>query len=250
VEVPDHSQGKPASPVTLDWDLWLGVAESREFDPCYLPFNWRGYWDFGTGALGDMGCHLMSGAYWALDLTAPTSVEAAGGPRTEVSPPKSAVITYEFPARRGLPPVKWTWYDGGMQPPAPAALEAGRSLLARGGTLIIGSKATVMADENYQGVRIIPEARMKELAPKLPAKTIPRIPGGDHLAEWINACKGGTPAGSNFEHASALTETVLLGNVALRAGRRIEWDSARLQVTNFPSANHYVTKQYRPGFGV
>jgi len=248
IDAPDHSKAIPVAPKTLDWDLWLGVAAQREYDPAYAPFNWRGYWDFGTGALGDMGCHIMDGAYWALDLTQPTSVEAISARQTETSPPTASMVTYQFPARGNLPPVKWNWYDGGLMPLLPPELELARKLQDNG-SLIVGSKATVFADTYYSSVRVIPEVKMKELAPTLPAKTIPRIEGG-HFAEWLRACKGGAPAGSNFDYASQLTETVLLSNLAVRARRRIEWDSANLKVTNLPGVNQYVTKTYRPGFGV
>jgi predicted dehydrogenase len=248
VSLPDHSKMLPVVPPTLDWDLWLGVAEPREYDPAYLPFAWRGYWDFGTGALGDMGCHIMDGAYWALELTQPTAVEAISGRQTDLSPPTASMVTYEFPARGKLPALKWTWYDGGLQPLLPPELEETRKLQPNG-SLIIGSKATVFADTYYASARIIPEVKMRELASALPAKTIPRIEGG-HFAEWVRACKGGKPAGSNFEYASALTEAVLLSNVAIRARRRIEWDSAAMKITNLPAANQYVSKSYRAGHGV
>jgi predicted dehydrogenase len=248
VGAPDHSKMMPVVPPTLDWDLWLGVAAAREYDPAYVPFAWRGYWDFGTGALGDMGCHIMDGAYWALDLTQPTRIEAISARQTEVSPPTASVVTYYFPARGNLPAAKWTWYDGGLMPLLPPDLEATRKLEPNG-TLIVGSKATVFADTYYASARIIPEVKRRELAPTLPAKTLPRVEGG-HFAEWVRACKGGTPAGSNFEYAARLTETVLLSNVAVRARRPIEWDSAAMKVTNLPEANQYVTKPYRPGFGI
>jgi predicted dehydrogenase len=244
----DHSKMMPVVPPTLDWDLWLGVAQPREFDPGYQPFVWRGFWDFGCGALGDMGCHIMDGAYWALGLTAPTAVEPVSASETLVSYPSASVIRLEFPARGSMPPVNWTWYDGGLMPPMPPELEATRSL-QDDGTLVVGSKATVLCDTYYDSIRIIPEARMKELSPTLPPKTIPRVVGG-HFAEWIRACKGGIPAGSNFDYSSRLTESVIIGNIAIRAKRRIEWDSAAMKVTNLESANKFVTTQYRPGFGV
>lgn len=248
VNPPDHSKMMPVVPPTLDWNLWLGVAANREYDPAYAPFAWRGYWDFGTGALGDMGCHVMDGAYWALELTQPTSVEAVSARQSEISPPLASVVTYQFPARKNLPPVKWTWYDGGLQPLLPADFELNRKLQPNG-SLIVGSKATVFADTYYASARIVPETKMKEIAPTLPPKTLPRIEGG-HFAEWVRACKGGTPAGSNFEYASQLTETVLLSNVAVRARRHIDWDSAAMKVTNLPEANQYVSKAYRAGFGI
>lgn len=248
VNPPDHSKMLPVVPPTLDWNLWLGVAANREYDPAYVPFAWRGYWDFGTGALGDMGCHIMDGAYWALELTQPTSVEAISARQSDISPPLASVVTYQFPARKNLVPLKWTWYDGGLQPLLPPEFEINRKLQPNG-SLIVGSKATVFADTYYASARIIPETKMKEIAPTLPPKTLPRVEGG-HFAEWVRACKGGTPAGSNFEYASQLTETVLLSNVAVRARRHIEWDAAAMKVTNLPEANQYVSKSYRAGFGI
>jgi predicted dehydrogenase len=244
----DHSKMMPVVPQTLDWDLWLGVAQPREFDPGYQPFVWRGFWDFGCGSLGDMGCHIMDGAYWALGLTAPTSVEPISANETDVSYPTGSVIRMHFPARGSMPAVKWTWYDGGLMPATPPELEETRKL-GEDGTLIVGSKATVLCDTYYDSIRIIPEAKMKEIAPSLPPKKYPHVVGG-HFAEWIRACKGGTPAGSNFEYSSRLTESVIIGNIAIRTKRRIEWDSAALRVTNLESANEFVTKHYRAGFGV
>jgi predicted dehydrogenase len=247
-KAPDHSKMMPVVQPSLSWDLWLGVAQPREYDPAYLPFAWRGFWDFGTGALGDMGCHIMDGTYWALGLTAPTSVEPILANETDVSGPTASVLRLEFPARGSMPPVRWTWYDGGLLPALPPQLEEGRKL-QDDGTILIGSKATVIADTYYDSIRIIPEAAMKEMAPSLPAKTIPRVVGG-HFAEFIRSCKGGPPAGSNFEYSSRLSESVLIGNIALRSRRRIEWDSENLRVTNLESANAFVATQYRPGFGV
>lgn len=247
--VPDHSQRMPVVPKTLNWDVWLGVAAQREYDPAYLPFNWRGYWDFGTGALGDMGCHEMDGGFYALDLDAPVSVEAASANATAVSAPSASVVTYEFAARGDRPALTWKWYDGSMRPALGPWFEEGRHM-PDNSTFIVGSKASVLADATYFTVRIVPEAKMQELAPALPARTIPRIPGGDHFREWTEACKGGTPAGGNFDYSSRLTEMVLLSNVAIRARRKIEWDSAAMKVTNVASANQFLTKEYRPGFGV
>jgi predicted dehydrogenase len=245
----DHSKLMPVVPKTLDWDLWLGVAAQREFDPGYLPFNWRGFWDFGTGALGDMGCHMMDGAFWAFDLPAPTSIEAVSSNQTAISAPTASVVTYHFHARGTRPPLKWVWYDGNLEPVLPPEFELERKL-PDNHTFIIGTKASVLAQANYFTVRIIPETKMQEIAPSLPPKTIPRVPGADHFAEWVTACKGGVAAGANFDYSSRLTEMVLLSNVAVRARRRIDWDSAAMKVTNLPAANEFVTKQYRPGFGV
>ncbi|HUR59914.1 MAG TPA: Gfo/Idh/MocA family oxidoreductase [Opitutaceae bacterium] len=247
VKPPDHSKLIPVAPPTLDWDLWLGVAAARAYDPGYLPFNWRGFWDFGTGALGDMGCHMMDGAFWAFDLTAPSTIEAVSAHQTDISAPTASVVTYQFPASGRRGPVKWVWYDGGMEPVLPIDFEEKRNL-PDNSTLIIGTKATVLAQANYFTIRLVPETKMQELAASLPAKTLPRVPGGDHFAEWVRACKGGEPAGANFDYSSRLTETVLLSNVAVRARRRIEWDSAALKVKNLPAANAFITKEYRGGF--
>ena len=248
VKAIDHSKLMPVVPDSLSWDLWLGVAAQREFDPAYLPFNWRGFWDFGTGALGDMGCHMMDGGFWAFDLTAPTSIEAVSSKQTALSAPTASVVTYQFPARGNLPPLKWVWYDGSMEPVLPPEFDGQK--LPENGTFIIGSKATVSAHPNYFTIRIIPETKMQAIAPSLPPKTLPRVPAGDHFAEWVTACKGGIAAGANFEYSSRLTEMVLLSNVAVRARHRIEWDSAAMKVTNYPAANEFITKQYRGGFGV
>jgi predicted dehydrogenase len=248
VNAPDHTKMMPVVPSTLDWDLWLGVAAQREYDPAYLPFNWRGYWDFGTGALGDMGCHILDGAYYALDLGSPTRVEAVSARQTEVSAPKASMVTYTYPARGSLVPLKLTWYDGGLQPSIPADMEAGR-ILPQNGSLIVGSKATVLADTYYDNVQIIPDVKMAALASSLPPKTIPRV-GMTHFMEWVRACKGGVPAGSNFDYASGLAEVALLSNLAIRARRPVEWDSAAMKVTNHPDANRFLTVNYRPGFGV
>jgi predicted dehydrogenase len=248
VSAPDHSKMVPVVPATLDWDLWLGVAAQRDYDPAYLPFTWRGYWDFGTGALGDMGCHILDGAFYALDLRAPSHVEAVSARQTEISPPKASMVTYTYPARGKLVPLKLTWYDGGLQPLLPPEWEPGK-VLPQNGTLIVGSKATVYADTYYDSVQIIPDSKMLAMTPSLPGKSIPRV-GMTHFMEWVRACKGGVPAGSNFDYASGLAEVALLSNLAIRARRPIEWDSAAMKVTNFPDANRFLSVDYRPGFGV
>lgn len=248
VDKPDHSKMIPVVPDTLDWNLWLGVAADRPYDPAYVPFNWRGYWDFGTGALGDMGCHIFDGAFWALGLDAPTRIEAISGRANALSAPTSSMITYHFAAKGTRPAIKWTWYDGGLQPQLPPGWEEGRKFPING-TLLVGNKATVLTSTYYESVRIIPEVQMKALGPTLPAKTLPRVEGG-HFAEWIRACKGGPAAGSNFEYASKLTELCLLSNIAVRCRQPIEWDAAAMKVTNLPAANQFVTKEYRAGFGV
>lgn len=243
---PDHSDCIPVVPESLDWDLWLGVAADRAYDPSYCPFSWRGWWDFGTGALGDMGCHIMDSAYWALELGAPTSVEAISTPVNDVSAPKSSFVTHRFPARGEQPPVTVCWYDGGVQPTIP--VELGPDWKWEGnGTLIVGENAMLLCDTYSENVRIIPDARAAELESSLPEESIPRIEGS-HFDEWLRACKGGVAAGSNFEYAGPFTEAVLLGNLAIRSGRRLDWDSAKLEVTNFAAANRFVKDDYRDGF--
>jgi predicted dehydrogenase len=264
VNAPDHSKFVPVVPPTLDWDIWQGISKTRPFDPMYLPFNWRGFWDYGTGALGDMGCHLLDGAHWALQLDAPTHIEATSGYASEISGPSSSMVTFQFPARGKFAPCILKWYDGGLIPPPPPEWTSARPL-PDNGTLFVGTKATVFATLYYESVRIIPETKMQEIAPSLPPKTIPRIEmppppaGGNqnraaipgrHFVEFIRACKGGPAAGSNFSVASRLTELCLLSNVAVRARRPVEWDAAAMKVTNIPEANQYLTKEYRPGFGV
>ncbi|MGH7956914.1 MAG: Gfo/Idh/MocA family protein [Opitutaceae bacterium] len=249
LKAPDHSKFIPVVPPTLNWDVWQGVAPEKAYDPVYLPFNWRGFWDYGTGALGDMGCHLLDGVHWALQLDAPTHIEAVSAFHNEITGPSSSMITFQFPARGLLAPLTLRWYDGGLIPPPPPEFDPEKKL-PDNGTLVIGTKATVLANLYYQSVRIIPEPKMQELAPRLPAKTIPRVEGGNHFDEWVRACKGGTPAGSNFDIASRLTELCLLSNVAVRARRSLEWDASAMRVTNVPEASQYITKQYRPGFGV
>jgi len=247
VRTPDHSKAIPVAPATLDWDLWLGVAAARPYDPAYVPFTWRGYWDFGTGALGDMGCHIMDSAYWSLGLGAPVAVEAVSGGANDVSPPTSSIITYDFAAQGGKPALRWTWYDGGLKPALPDYFETGRQL-PDNGSLIVGAKATVLTSTYSESVRLVPEAKMRGLGQAPVPKTLPRIEG-THFDEWVRACKGGPAAGSNFDYSGPFTELVLLSNVAVRAKRRIEWDAAALQVTNLPEANRFITKEYRPGHG-
>jgi predicted dehydrogenase len=245
---PDHSKFIPVVPSTLNWDAWLCASAARPYDPAYMPgLKWRGWWDFGTGAFGDVACHIMDGAYWALDLGAPTSVEAMSTGATKLACPRASIVTSHFPARGNLPPVKYTWADGSLMPPLPPQLEMGRDLPEEAGTLLFGSKATVLCSFYYETVRIIPEAKMQEMASNLPAKTIPRVQGGP-FAEWLSAIKGGPKPGSNFEYSAPFTESVLLSNVAIRTRRRIEWDSAAMKVTNIPEANQFITKEYRPGW--
>jgi len=232
---------RPDVPKYLDWDLWLGPAPERPYHPAYHPFKWRGFWDFGTGALGDMGCHIIDAAFWALDLGAPVAVEAESSDVNGETAPSWSIVRYEFPQRGNKPAVKLTWYDGGKLPSRDLFEVGPDQKLDDNGSLFVGEKGKLALD--YKGVRLIPER--KDFQP--PPKTVPRSPG--HYTEWIAACKGGAPAMSNFGYAGSLTEAVLLGNVALRVGKKIEWDAQNLQVRNAPEAAQYIRRQYRKGWG-
>ena len=234
----------PPSPATLDFDLWLGPAPVRPYHPAYLPFRWRGWWDFGTGALGDIGCHAMDPIFRALKLGHPTSVDASSTLVNEETYPAASTVRYQFPARGEMPPVQLTWYDGGLRPARPLELDEG-SRMDTGGTLFIGDKGKML-----NGV-LIP--RTKRMAYRQPPKTLPRSVG--HYEEWAVACKGGKPAGSNFDFAGHLTEVVLLGNIALRkdlkeavSKKGLKWDGPNLKITNLPEANEYIHKSYREGW--
>ena len=241
----DRPEGSKPVPDYLDWDLWLGPAPERPYHDGYHPFKWRGFWDFGTGALGDMGCHNMDAAFWALELGAPTSVEADVSGLNKDTAPKWSVIRYEFPARGDKPPVSLTWYDGGKKP-SPDII--GEKSLPRNGSLIVGSKATIAFREwNPNGFRVLSEG--KELKYDDPDPIFPRV-GDNPYKEWISACKGGSLCLSNFEYSVPLTEMVLLGNVALRAGKRIDWDSENLKAKGNAEVDHLIRSAARKGWGV
>jgi predicted dehydrogenase len=227
----------PPVPETLDWDVFLGVAPERPYNPAYHPFKWRGWKDFGTGALGDIACHSLSPVFRALKLGPPTSVEAVSSPLFDETYPAASIVRYQFPARENMPAVKLSWYDGGLKPPRPDELEPGREL-GEGDTLYIGDKGKIL------GNRLIPEARMREYPQ--PDKTLPRSIG--HYEEWLAACKGGAPGGSDFSFAGPLTEAVLLGNVALLTQKRLEWDGDKMEITNVPEANVLLRREYRDGW--
>ncbi|MBN1844463.1 MAG: Gfo/Idh/MocA family oxidoreductase [Sedimentisphaerales bacterium] len=241
----DRPKDTPPVPDTLDWDLWLGPAPERPYHPCYLPFSWRGWWDFGTGVLGDIGCHQLDPVFRALKLGYPARVEACSSGVNDETAPLASVVRYEFPARQDTPSVALSWYDGGLMPPRPPELEPNRRLGDADDNLFIGDKGKML------GHRVIPETKLQE-TPK-PPRTLDRSPG--HHAEWLIACKGGPPAGSNFDWAGPLTESVLLGNIALRMekvlyekGLLLEYDGPNMNVTNLPEANQYIRRQYRKGW--
>lgn len=243
----------PAIPATLDWDLWLGPVTERPYHPAYCPHSWRGWMDFGTGALGDMGCHIIDHPIWALSLGAPTTVEARstldgsfteGNKRNFETFPIASIVTYDFPARGQLPAVRMTWYEGGLMPPTPAEFPAGKRLHDNG-VLYVGSKG-VMHHGSHGGMPEVFPASLQEQAKAVP-KTMTRSPG--HYEEWLLACKGGPRPVSNFDYAGPLTETALLGVLAMRSlGTRLEWDSENLKVKNAPELDQYVNPPYRNGW--
>lgn len=243
---------KPANaepiPASLNWDLWLGPARERPFHSAYGHFVWRGWWDFGEGGLGDMGIHNIAPVFDALKFEAPSSIQASSTPVFPETLPVAAIVHYEFPARGEMPPVKLHWYDGGLLPERPAELEDGRELSKEDGIIFVGDKG-VMLVEGWGGTspRLIPEKKMQEY--QRPAKTLPRSIG--HHAEWIQACKEGTPTLSGFEFAGPLTESVLLGTISVRmGGRKLSWDSKKMAITNIPEANAFLHYDYRPGWSL
>ena len=208
--------GNYPKPEGLAWDLFLGVAPYVEYHPVYHPFNWRGWVDWGCGAIGDMGAHLMDHSMWALDLGYPTTIETLATPFNGASFPNATMTVYEFPARDGKPPVKLTWYDGGLKPPKPVELGEGQELSAMGGALLVGSKGKLLHDTYGKNPRLLPDSLHSSFGK--PALKLARIPFENHEMNWVDAAKGKTAASCPFEYAARLTEVMLLGVVALKAG--------------------------------
>ena len=227
-------------PKNLNWDLWLGPAPERPFaNGRYHPAQWRRWWAFGQGTLGDMACHYMDLPFWALKLRHPTNVEAEG---PEVHPetcPLGLTVRYKFPAREDMKAVDLTWYDGNQIPKEIAGQRVPGS-----GVMFVGSEGMMFA--NYGSYKLFPQEKFAKFEP--PEQSIPNSIG--HHAEWIKACKDGSPTTCNFDYSGALTESVLLGNVAYRSGKSLEWDAANLKVTNTTEADKYLRKEYRKGWEV
>jgi predicted dehydrogenase len=236
----------PAVPGTLDWDLFIGPAPMRPYNPAYHPFRWRGWWDFGNGALGDMGCHIFDPIFRALKLKYPISVQAVSTIINQETYPLASIVRYEFPAREGMPPVTLIWYDGGLRPHRVSELEDGQQMGNRDrGTIFVGDKGKIFDD------LILPRSLRDSYKP--PAPYIKSSPG--HFEEWILACKGGEPAGSNFDWAGPLTEAVLLGNIALRRelrekfnGQVLKFDPVKLSFPDLPEADKFLHYEYRKGW--
>ncbi len=236
----------PAAPDTLDWDLWLGPAPHRPYHPAYAPFRWRGWWDFGSGGLGDMGIHNIAPVFSALKLVAPVSVTASSTAVYPESLPLASQVHYQFPARGEMPPVTLHWYDGGMTPERPEELEPDRELNREDGILFVGDKGKMIV-EGWGGhsPRLLPEKRMKDY--QRPPKTLPRSIG--HYKEFAQACKKGTSTRSNFDFSGPLTEALMLGAICIRlGGQRLLWDAVNMKVTNLPEANNFLHYEYRKGW--
>jgi len=236
----------PPTPENLDWDLFVGPAPVRPYHPAYHPFRWRGWWDFGTGALGDIGCHSLDPISRALKLKYPSTIQAVSTLVNKETYPLGSIVKYEFPASEGMPPVSLTWYDGGLRPLILPELEEGMKM-GTGGTLYVGDNGKILNDT------ILPASLRKSYKP--PKPYIPSSPG--HEEEWILACKGGDPPGSNFSWAGPLTETVLLGNVALRmelkeklGGTILKWDPDKYSFINLPEADQFLHCEYRQGWNL
>jgi predicted dehydrogenase len=247
IERPKESQPVPDG---LDWDRWLGPAPERPFNNVYLPFSWRGWGDFGCGALGDMGSYSYDTIFRVLKLEAPVSVEASSTDRYDETYPMASIIHYDFAARGDMPPVKFTWYDGGLKPPRPDDLEPGRPFKWEGedgdeGLLFVGDRGKILCGFNGKSPVLIPQSKMD--AYKQPPKTLPRSPGNER--EWLNACKGDkTKPGGNFEFEGMVTETLLLGNVAIRTGQPLTWDRAGMKANQSDFAQQYIRPERRAGW--
>lgn len=227
-------------PEHLSWDLWLGPAQERPYAAGrYHPAQWRRWWEFGQGTLGDMGCHYMDLPFWALNLRHPTSVEAEGPAVHDETCPLGLTVKYKFPKRGDAPALDLTWYDGNQTPK-----EVAGERVPGSGVMFVGTEGKMYA--GYSNYRLFPREKFADFQP--PKQTIAKSIG--HHAEWIKACKDGTPTTCNFDYSGALSETVLLGNVAYRTGKQLDWDAKNLKATNCPEADQFISKEYRKGWEV
>ena len=247
-----HESEKPEVPNELDWELWQGPTGPRAYHSAYLPFNWRGFSAFGSGCIGDWICHVVDPSFWALDLGMPTSITAETKGYDPVKNaeyyPQGSRITFEFAAKGDRGPVKLIWHDGDFSIPEPEELKQDNRKVVGTGAVVIGDKGKIMhGSHGAGGVRIIPEAQMKEF--KMPEKTLQRVEKGHHQNDWLNAIREGRPAGSSFEYGGALSEIGLLGMIAIRrTGTRLEWDGNAMKFTNDEQANALLTPKYRDGW--
>jgi len=232
----DIPKEKPPVPEGLDWNLWLGPAKYRDYHPTYHPGRWRAWYDFGCGMMGDRGVHTLDSVFMALNLDQPTAISATVSNLNEQTHPISSIVNYYFAARKDLPPVKLTWYEG-IRAPLPEELEDGRRIPSEGGILFKGDKGTIMCGIYADSPRIIPEAKMR--AYKQPQKTLPRITTS-HETEWVNAIKQGRKANADFAYSARLTEFVLLGNLAKRTQSKLYYDANNMKITNNEEANKFM----------
>jgi predicted dehydrogenase len=236
-------------PPWLDWDLWLGPAPDRPYHPAYAPFRWRGWWDYGTGALGDIACHAMDAAFWALDLGYPSRIVAdSTGLYAETAPAVSR-IEYDFPAKGGRGPIKVVWRDGNLAPPKPEEIGDEQSWPTESsGQIWVGDEGKLYAGIYGEDPRLLDPERDADLKANPPAESYPRTQGV--YQEFAGACKDGPPAGSNFPgHAGPLSEMVLLGNLAVRSARSLDLDPSTGQVTNASIPEDYLKPDFRAGWG-
>lgn len=239
---PSDSQPIPQG---MNWDLWSGPREPREFNSAYHPVSWRDFWTFGGSAMGDFGCHDLDAATWAFDLPPPTRADPVWvGPTDEEIAPHGCQIFYDFPARGAQPPIRLTWHDGGLRPRAPEVL--GKFPLPKRGVLFIGDKGAIQCDGAGGAPRVFPESLRASITK--PEQTLKRSNG--HHRDWIDACKGGDPASSNFAYGARLTEIALVGVLALRMRKPIDWDAANMRATGLPEADKLIRGSYRSGWEI
>ena len=233
-------------PKNMDWDQWIGPAPMRPYNSAYAPFKWRGWWDFGTGALGDMGCHIMDMPFWALDLKYPTAVEARQSGNSVESGPNKSVVTYTFPEGQYNHKMPYVWYDGGHMPEQ--SVFEGTIVNSQNAKkfdlILIGEKGKFLFNRNSTKWKTTPESLLEDVNPD---KTIPRVKNEDQ--EWIDAIRGeGSEPLAGFTYSGPFTETVLLGNLAVRLGKRIDWDGVNIKATNAPEASELIRRPYRKGW--
>lgn len=245
----DTPKAQETPPATLDWDLWLGPVTNTPYHKVYCPHDWRGWFEFGCGSLGDMGCHTANLPFMGLELGTPTNISAETSEPKPDCFPAWAIVTYEFPARGTNPPVKFIWYDGGKTPTADLMPDG---KIVKSGCLIVGEKGTMFSPDDYgTSHRLYPQEKFADFKP--PAPTLPREEGSPYLAhyqEWIRACKTGSKTLTNFDYATRLTELCLLGNLAVRTGKKITWDASAMKAVGCPEADAYVHPHFREGWGI
>ena len=244
---PDVVPKEEPVPATLDWDVWLGIAEMRPFSSAYAPHHWRGYPEFGCGAIGDMACHILGTPNMALNLTAPVSVECVKQEgKSKYTFPQKTVIRFDFPARGSMPPLKLYWYDGSLTRPSITGVADEEQLGDKdsNGSLFIGDKGMLTTGCYGERTRLVPEAKMKDY--KMPPPLLTRSPG--HYRDWIRAAKGGDLSCSNFTVAGPFVQWMLLGAISMRYEGKLEWDAARMRFTNNSEANKYLKPTFRKGW--